>query len=269
MSKPWILLTPSSRGLGHALTRHLLKTTTLPILATARHDPGFVKDALLSDLPSSAAKRLHMARLDVTHESTIRDTASFATDIFPKDKYHLHLAFSIPGILYPEKSPSQVDYDHALETYKVNTLGPLMMMKHFVDFLPRKSTKILLAEHENDETRLPAHAIWTSMSARVGSVSDNRLGGWYSYRSSKAGVNALTKSFDHQLMTRSGQKALAMAYHPGTMKTDLSKGFWETTPQDKLLAVEDAARYMADVVTGTGTDRRGRIWDYKGVEILP
>ncbi|KAB5560115.1 hypothetical protein GE09DRAFT_1115752 [Coniochaeta sp. 2T2.1] len=284
MSCPWILLCPSSRGLGHQLTRHLLRTTTLPILATARHDPKLVKESLLADLDddssTNASTRLHTARVDVTSETSVRRASEYAADLFPKDKYHLHLGFALPGVLYPEKSPQQVDYDHALETYKVNALGPLMMMKWFYDFLPRKTTEMNLlsdrdastdtgSEGMGGSTKLPSQAVWVNMSARVGSVSDNRLGGWYSYRSSKAAVNSLTKSFDHQLVSRSGDKAMAMSYHPGTMKTDLSKNYWETTPQDKLLAPEDAARMMADVVSGIGLGERGRCWDYKREEVPP
>lgn len=283
MSRPWILLCPSTRGLGHALTKHLLRTTSLPILATARSDPREAKDALLSSLgndKSNASSRLHVARVDVTSEDSVRLASEYAADLFPKDKYHLHLGFALPGVLYPEKSPAQVDYDHALETFKVNTLGPLMLMKWFHDFLPRKSTSMSLLSDEDlntdsgsqgmgGSTKLPPHAVWVNMSARVGSVSDNRLGGWYSYRSSKAAVNSLTKSFDHQLVTRSGDKAMAMGYHPGTVKTDLSKDYWETTPQDRLLAPEDAARMMADVVGKIGVGQRGRCWDYKGTEVPP
>lgn len=264
MSKPWILLTPSSRGLGFHLCRHLLRNTTVPILATARSDPSPVKDRLLDGLPEETKSRLHMARIDVTHEPTMKETASYANDLFPKDRYHLHLGFAVPGVLFPEKNPNQVDYGHALETYKVNTLGPLMMMKHFHDFLPRKTTSL---DQIPDE--LPPHAVWTTMSARVGSISDNRLGGWYSYRSSKAAVNALTKSFDHDLVVRSGGKAMAISYHPGTMKTDLARGYWETTPEDKLLAPEDAAEKMLGVVKGMSMEGRGRCWDYKGEEVLP
>jgi NAD(P)-dependent dehydrogenase (short-subunit alcohol dehydrogenase family) len=284
MSRPWILLCPSSRGLGAALTTHLLRTTTLPILATSRTDPRPARDALLAALPetdqSSATARLHTVRVDVTDESTVRQAAEHAADIFPKNKYHLHLGFALPGVLYPEKSPGQVDYARAKETYAVNALGPLLLMKWFHDFLPRKGTVVSLlsdkdvssdtgSEGMGGATKLPAHAVWVNMSARVGSVSDNRLGGWYSYRSSKAAVNSLTKSFDVQLEARSGDKAVAISYHPGTVKTDLSKGYWETTPQDKLLAPADAARMMADVVAGIGIGDRGRCWDYKGEEVPP
>lgn len=148
------------------------------------------------------------------------------------------------------------------------------------DFLPRKTTSVnLLSDRDvssdsgsggmGGSTKLPTPAVWVNMSARVGSVSDNRLGGWYSYRSSKAAVNSLTKSFDHQLRSRSGDKAMAVSYHPGTMKTDLSRDYWETMPQDNLLAPDDAAVLMADVVAGADLGQRGRCWDYKREEVPP
>lgn len=107
------------------------------------------------------------------------------------------------------------------------------------------------------------------MSARVGSVSDNKSGGWYSYRSSKAAVNSLTKSFDHQLMSRSGGKAMCVGYHPGTVKTDLSRGFWESMANDKIWEPEEAVGYMARVIGGLAEGQRGRVWDWKGEEVLP
>lgn len=282
MSRPWILLCPSTRGLGHALAKHLLRTTTLPILATARSDPEQARDRLLSEVHegdnSDAASRLHVARVDVTCEDSLRRASERAAELFPRHKYHLHLGFALPGVLHPEKSPAQVHRARALETYEVNALGPLMLMKWFHDFLPRKTTSMELLSKgttrggggsSSSSMKLPPHAVWVNMSARVGSVSDNRLGGWYSYRSSKAAVNSLTKSLDHQLAARSGGKAMAMSYHPGTMKTDLSRNYWGTTPQDRLLAPEDAARMMADVVGNIGLADRGRCWDYKREEVPP
>lgn len=276
MSRPWILVCPSSRGLGHVLTRHLLRNTTAPILATARGDPSGVKDRLLEDIKhdKEAARRLHMVQLDVTDESTIEAASHEAARLFPRDTHHLHLGFAIPGILHPEKSPRQVDADNALATYRVNTLGPLLLMKWFEDFLPRRRTQFALEEHDapaqQTAVRLPEHAVWLAMSARVGSISDNRKGGWYSYRSSKAAVNSLTKSFDLQLAARSGDKAMAMAYHPGTVRTDLSREFWETVPKGKLFEPEFAAEKMVEVATGlVGLEGRGRCWDWRGEEILP
>ena len=268
MSRPWIFICPSSRGIGHHLTRHLLRTTRVPILATARSpDPTLVRERLLSGLITPAddpSGRLEVVPCDVTIESTICSAARRAASLFPPDRHHLHLAFAIPGILHPEKSAAQVDYADALETFKVNVLGPLMLMKYFSGFLPRKMTELDLSE-----TDLPGHAVWVDMGARVGSIGDNKLEGWFSYRSSKAAVHSLTKCLDNQLYTKGGDKSMAMSYHPGTVKTDLSKEFWGSVANDTLLDPEVAVEKMAAVVMGIKLEQRGKCWDYKGKEVPP
>jgi len=115
----------------------------------------------------------------------------------------------------------------------------------------------------------PDHAVWTTMSARVGSTSDNRLGGWYSYRASKAAVNSLTKTFDVHLQARSREKALAIAYHPGTVKTGLSKEFWGNVKEEKLFSADFAVEKMLGVVNGVKIEERGRCFDWRGEEIKP
>jgi NAD(P)-dependent dehydrogenase (short-subunit alcohol dehydrogenase family) len=288
MSKPWIFVSPTSRGIGHAVTRHLLQNTSLPIVATCRsRDTAATKASLLDNLPESTVKNQHakedhasrlvVLQLDVTDEPSVRTAAEQAAELFPRDSHHLHLGVAVPGILHPEKSPSQVDYHNAEDTFRVNTLGPLLLMKHFGEFLPRKRTELLLKgavddQHiARDRLRLPDHATWLTMSARVGSISDNRLGGWYSYRASKAAVNSLTKTFDLHLRQRSGDRALAFAYHPGTVKTGLSREFWAGVPGDKLFSPEFAAERLCEVAASRRTreEHRGRVWDWDGKEILP
>lgn len=274
MSRPWILVCPSSRGIGHALARHLLRNTTVPILATARGDPSATRDLLLDDMQhdSEARGRLRVLRVDVTDESTIEAASAEAARLFPRDTHHLRLGFTIPGVLHAEKSPRQVSAEDALMTYRVNTLGPLLLMKWFGEFLPRKSAQLAPGGGGGGggQVRLPGHAVWMAMSARVGSVSDNRKGGWYSYRSSKAAVNSLVRSFDLQLVSRSGDKAMAVGYHPGTVRTDLSREFWESVSKEALFTPEYAADKMTEVACGkVGLEGRGRCWDYKGDEILP
>ncbi|KAI1424565.1 short-chain dehydrogenase/reductase-like protein [Xylaria sp. FL1777] len=295
MSKPWIFISPSSRGIGHALTAYLLRTTTLPILATARSDLAGVKESLVkasttsdnNSTPSSFedyATRLHVTHLDVTDETSIEAASEKAAELFPPSSHHLHLAFALPGILHPEKQPRRIDYDDALETFKVNTLGPLMLMKWFGELLPRKGADLSHVKMQksggdsgtggsiNDsgqEFRVPAHATWLTNSARVGSMADNRLGGWYSYRASKAGVNSITKSFDLHLRTRSGGNAMAISYHPGTVKTDLSREFWGNVADDKLFSPEFAVRKMLEVVASRTVEDGGKCWDWKGEEIPP
>ncbi|KAI0138011.1 NAD(P)-binding protein [Hypoxylon sp. NC0597] len=293
MSRPWILVSPASRGIGYALTRHLLRTTTAPVLATARTDLSGVRASILDSLASSplleggVSRRLHLTQADVTNESTLQSAAAEAAKLFPPSTHHLHLAFALPGILHPEKSPRDVNYENALHTLQVNVLGPLMLMKHFSEFLPRKSTttspELLFpsapisnpSSSPRDEgpgeqqARFPNHATWLTASARVGSTSDNRLGGWYTYRASKAAVNSLTKTFDLHLKARSARNAMAMAYHPGTVRTGLSREYWGRVREDKLFSPEYAAKRIMEVVRTRKIGDRGRCWDWKGEEVLP
>jgi NAD(P)-dependent dehydrogenase (short-subunit alcohol dehydrogenase family) len=182
--------------------------------------------------------------------------------MFTSDNY-LHLAFCIPGILYPEKSPSQIDHKQLTQTFAINTIGPLLLAKHITPFLPTKATTL------SQSPGLPPHAVWLNMSARVGSTSENQFGGWYSYRASKAGVTSVSKSLDLWLKARCGDKAMAIAYHPGTVKTGSSKEFWGSVKPEKLFSPEFAAEQMVGVVNRVGLEGRGRCWDWNGEEILP
>jgi NAD(P)-dependent dehydrogenase (short-subunit alcohol dehydrogenase family) len=173
----------------------------------------------------------------------------------------------VPGILFPEKSPAQIDADDALLTLRTNTLGPMLMLKHFSPFLPRKSHTID-RDQENMEG-LPDVATTAVMSARVGSIGDNRLGGWYSYRASKAGLNQTVKTFDNHLRTASGDNAMALALHPGTVKTGLSKEFWSNVKKEKLFEREWVAERLLDVIKQVGIEGRGKCWDWDGKEVPP
>ncbi|KAG9236079.1 hypothetical protein BJ875DRAFT_482595 [Amylocarpus encephaloides] len=269
---PWSLVTPASRGIGFHLTRHLLRTTPFAVVATARKDMQGVKREIMEDLKDIDEKRLTVLELDVTDENTILRAAEDAKSQFPEKDNHLHLAFCMPGILYPEKAPAQLDHQQLTDTFAVNTIGPLLITKHFSPFLPRKSNSTPLIPLDTSSTNdswLPPHAVWLNMSARVGSTTDNTLGGWYSYRSSKAGVNSLTKSFDISVKQRSGENAMAMSYHPGTVKTGLSKEFWGKVKEEKLFSPEFAVEKMCDVVGSVGLEGRGKFWDWKGVEVPP
>ncbi|KAF3935420.1 C-factor [Dactylellina cionopaga] len=269
------LVTPSSRGIGLALTRQLLSSTpsSLPIIATARRDLPNVRDQILSNLPSSSASsasdRLDLIECDLESESSIASLASHIQSKYiapnPKDA-HLRLGFCIPGILFPERSPEKIDYDSALHTLKLNLLAPLLLAKYLTPFLPRKSTNLHLIHGLNPHPT----SVLAFMSARVGSISDNRKGGWYSYRSSKAGLNQLVKTLDIHLKARAGDKAICVGLHPGTVKTDLSREFWETIPKAELFEKEFSAERLIEVVKGVKVETgRGLCWDWKGEEILP
>ncbi|KAL8699361.1 MAG: hypothetical protein Q9224_001445 [Gallowayella concinna] len=262
--KPWLLTTPASRGIGLQLARRLLNTTDLPVVATARNNIDSAKAQILKNLDVDP-NRLSVLTVDVTDESTITAATSHLRALFPPSSHYLHLAFCLPGILHPEKSPSQISYDTALETFKVNTLGPLMLMKHLSPFLPRKSTSI----PSLSSSPLPPQSVFAVMSARVGSISDNGLGGWYSYRASKAAVNQLVKTFDINLKQTAGEKAMCVGLHPGTVKTGLSEDFWGNVKREKLFGAGWVAERLVGVVKGIGVEGRGRCWDWEGKEVPP
>lgn len=154
-----------------------------------------------------------------------------------------------------------------MTTFQTNVIGPLLMMKHFSSFLPSKRQE--LDKHDEVDHGLPNHAVWLNMSARVGSITDNSLGGWYSYRASKAGLNSATKTFDLWLKQKLGHNAMAIAYHPGTVKTDLSKDFWSNVKPEKLFSPDFAVQKMLDVVRHKSLEARGRCWAWDGKEIMP
>ncbi|TKX21409.1 hypothetical protein C1H76_6483 [Elsinoe australis] len=259
---PWALVTPASRGIGLEVARRLLRTTNLPIVTTARKDLDQTRENVLTGLDGVEEDRLHVLRADVLDESTLDEAAKQCSELFPKKDNYLHISFALPGLLFPEKSPQQIKYEDALLTFQTNTLGPMMLLKHFSPFLPKKSTKL------STESEIPKSAVWATLSARVGSIGDNSLGGWYSYRASKAGVNQMTKTFDNYLKTSAGENAMAIALHPGTVKTGLSKDFWNTVKPEKLFTPEFAAEKLIEVVNGKSMNDRGKCFDWKG-EVIP
>ncbi|KAF2873024.1 hypothetical protein BDV95DRAFT_593406 [Massariosphaeria phaeospora] len=263
---PWALISPASRGIAFALARRVLQTTSAPVVATARKDLEKTKHSLLEGLDVDAI-RLTILEVDVLNESTIANAAATCQEMFPPRAHQLQLAFIVPGLLFPEKSPAQINADDALLTFRTNTLGPMLMLKHFAPLLPKKNSQ---CSPEDDSMKgFPSMSTTAVMSARVGSISDNRLGGWYSYRASKAGVNQVVKTFDNHLRAVSGDNAVAVALHPGTVKTGLSKEFWGGVKKEKLFDGDWVAEQLVNVVKKVGLDGRGKCWDWAGKEIPP
>lgn len=273
--RPWIFVSPASRGIGFALTRRILQTTNAPVVVTARKDLDGVKNHLIQGIEHGEEK-LDVLKLDVTDEDSIESAARTCSSMFPSSQgYHLHLALIVPGILHAEKTPAQISTPNVLETYSVNVLGPMLLMKHFHPFLPRRSSPVShpKAGDKDDMLKgLSPHATFAMMSARVGSITDNHTGGWWSYRSSKAAVNQLVRTFDLFLRNKAGDRAFCLGMHPGTVKTDFTRDYWASTREDKLFSPEFSAERLVDLCNGRigeGINGRGRCWDWDGKEVPP
>ena len=258
--KPFALVTPSTRGLSAALTRRLLAKSELPVYATYRQgNPDRVKDELLRPLNGVDPSRLSMIHLDLEDESSIRSAAEKLDETLPCDSY-LHTGFFTGGILLnPEKNPGDIDPEIVQKTFNVNVFSHLLLMKHFARFLPSASMSNTLSDQPL--------AKWIHITARVGSILDNHKGGWYSYRASKAALNQAMRTFDLHLKQKN-LPAMAVGIHPGTMKTELSRDFWGSTPKGHLHEPEEAAEHVLGVVERLEEDQRGRVWDWAGKEVV-
>ena len=183
--------------------------------------------------------------LDLTDEASIAAAADVATAERPLD-----LVVVASGILHrgseirPEKSMREIDPQSMSDVFAVNTIGPALVAKHF---LPKLS--------KGGKTAFAA------ISARVGSIGDNRLGGWASYRMSKAALNMLLKtaSIEH---ARTRPESVVVALHPGTVATDLSQPFTRRVEPEKLFSPAYSAGQLLQVIDSVGPDDTGDFFAY-------
>ncbi|MGJ9419071.1 SDR family NAD(P)-dependent oxidoreductase [Massilia sp. CMS3.1] len=203
---------------------------------------------LLSSSPRCASVRgLHRHStpcLDFTDENSIAQAAQ----ALGSDRYHLII--NAAGVLHsdafmPEKRLADLTYMQMQATFQANTFGPAMVMRHFVALL--------------DSER----AIMAMLSAKVGSIGDNRLGGWYSYRASKAALNMMVKTAAIEV-ARSQKNSVLVALHPGTVSSRLSQPFrGETIGRP----ARDAAIDMLDVIDALMPADSGSFRSYNGSEL--
>lgn len=135
------------------------------------------------------------------------------------------------------------------EAFRINTIGPALVAKHMLPLFPRDS-----------------YAFFGALSARVGSISDNGLGGWHSYRASKAALNMLLKNWALELK-RTHKYAVVAGLHPGTVDTGLSTPFQSNLPDGQVVSPSIAAGNLLAVIDNLGPADSGKIFDWKGAEI--
>ena len=191
-------------------------------------------------------------RIDLANEDSIAKAAQWVAD----QPVSLELVIVATGLLHrgdagPEKTMRDLDHDWMVENYTVNAVGPALVAKHFMPVMAR------------DE-----RAIFAALSARVGSISDNRLGGWYGYRASKAALNQLIRTLAIE-WGRTHKRSIAVALHPGTVDTALSAPFQGNVAPENLFASDRAALQLLDVLDGLKPADTGQIFAWDGAEIKP
>lgn len=230
----------ASGGIGSAFVDHLLARDSVEQVY------GFARSMSRAANP----ERLVWGRLDYADTATIEAAAEQV-----KEDGQIDLVIVATGLLHaedgfgPEKSLRQLDPEALARNYLVNSIGPMMVAKYFLPLLVK------------DEK-----SVFAALSARVGSISDNRIGGWYGYRAAKAGLNQMlrTASIEHQ---RRWPHSVLIGLHPGTVDTGLSKPFQRNVAEGKLFTAQHSTEQMLDVIDRVTAEDSGNVFAYDASQI--
>ena len=163
------------------------------------------------------------------------------------------LIFIATGVLHhgqtPERSYRSLTPEHMMRDFRINAVGPALVAKHLLPLLPRDR-----------------RAVFAALSARVGSISDNRLGGWHAYRASKAALNMTLRNLAIE-MARTHPQTIIAGLHPGTVATDLSAPFQKGVAADKLFDAGYSAARLLAVLDGLTPADSGRVFAWDGARV--
>lgn len=231
-----IVVIGASGGIGAAFVDHLAQSEKVETIFTLSR----------SECPVHGSK-IKSASIDITDEASVRSTA----DSLPNDLDIIILATGIlhDGHLTPEKSLNDISMKSFEAIFKINTFGPALVCRYFLPKLAKGR-----------------RSVFAALSARVGSISDNHLGGWYAYRSSKASLNMLLKTASIE-MARKNDQAIVIGLHPGTVDTGLSKPFQSYVKPEKLFTPEYASEQMLNVIDKVNKEDSGFLFAYDGSRI--
>ena len=185
-------------------------------------------------------------------ESSVFQAAEYITDLCKTSNLQLRLLIVATGFLHgaqgqPERSFTHLDAAYLAQVFQINAVGPALVMKHFLPLLP-----------------ITGRCVAGFVSAKVGSISDNALGGWYGYRASKAALNQLVKTAAVELARRN-QDIICVSLHPGTVATPLSEPFAKTGLN--VRPASEAAGDLLMVLAGLNPVDTGCLIDYQGQKI--
>ena len=240
----------ASRGIGLGFVRRCLAESRVGQVFASCRTPETALE--LAELATAAGPRLTLLPLDVTDERTIVDAAAAVR----RQVSRLHLIVNAAGVLHdsvhglrPEKRLADVRAEALARSFAVNAVGPLLVAQQFESLLAH-----------------PERAVFASLSARVGSIEDNRLGGWYAYRAAKAAQNMYTRTLAVE-WARSRRNVVCVALHPGTTDTALSRPFQANVAAGKLFDVDQAVTRLLEVIDHLQPADSGQFLAWDGARI--
>mmetsp|Transcript_11917 Transcript_11917/g.11984 ORF Transcript_11917/g.11984 Transcript_11917/m.11984 type:complete len:298 (+) Transcript_11917:233-1126(+) len=229
------VVSTASRGLGLEFTRQLLSRTEGRVVALTR-SPASAPSHELSQLLTQHPNRLHITQVDLEDQESVISAGSSLSSYTDRVDLLLNVAgllgdgSSSPG---PERSVAKIDREWLRKTMEVNLIGHVMMTQQLFPLLTNKQASNLMPTVVN-------------VSARVGSIEDNGLGGWYSYRMSKSAVNMFTRTLDLELKRYGG---LSLSLHPGTVATSLSEPFMKMSADNiKLFTPAHSINMLLNII---------------------
>lgn len=246
------VVTGASRGIGLQIVKDLMDRSKGIVVACCRspNDAEQLKEFVSS---FKNPDRILIHALDLENQDTIDHLASFL-----KERYNrVDVLYNVAGILGdgqttpgPERSLRGMDREWAMKSFQVNYLGPMFLAQACAPMMRKKK----------DDQK----SVICNLSARVGSISDNGLGGWISYRASKSALNQGTKTLALELKR---QGTYTIALHPGTTDTDLSKPFQKNVREDRLFPVDFTSERMIDAVDCMDDGHTGGFYDWNGTAL--
>jgi len=242
------LVTGGSQGIGLALTRHLLADAGVARVITVARSAS--QSAALQTLRDEHGERLCCIDADLTVTADLDALPEQVTEVSP----HLHLLMNCAGVLHgpglaPEKALAQLSLESLQQSFAMNAFAPILLMQRLLPMF----------KHGHP-------AVIASLSARVGSIGDNRLGGWYAYRASKAAQNQLFRTLAIE-MRRVNPRAACVLLHPGTVDTALSAPFNARVAMHQLFTATKSANYLLNVIAKLSAADSGRFLAWDGSDI--
>jgi NAD(P)-dependent dehydrogenase (short-subunit alcohol dehydrogenase family) len=214
-------------------------------------EAALMEEGAFETVHGFARSRTGARHLDLLDETSIAAAAALVAKGPPPTLVIVATGVLHDGAQGPEKALRDIDPTWLAQVFAVNAIGPTLVAKHFLPIMPSGG-----------------RAVFAALSARVGSIGDNRLGGWHGYRASKAALNMLVRNLAIEERRRN-DRAIVVALHPGTVDTALSRPFQGNVKPGRLFTSERAALQLLDVIDGLKASDTGKVFDYEGAEVIP